>query len=134
MVLTAFNLSAIDERNQERWLLIHYLRVFNAKDHELLGHLVNVTTEGILMISETPLSTGKDYQLKMAIPLDDGKTADIELQARAIWTKVDEDPHFHKTGLRFTHCSEPSLQAISALIKKLQQLQTPKYDPPEIEE
>jgi hypothetical protein len=127
------NLSGIDERNQERWLLIHALRVFNAENNDILGHLVNVTTEGILLISETPLEIDKEYQLKMAIPVGDGETTNIELDARSVWTKTDEDPHFHKTGFQFTFCSDESVQAISALIEKLQQLQTRKYDPPDIE-
>jgi hypothetical protein len=127
------NLSGIDERNQERWLLIHSLRVFNAENNDLLGHVVNVTTEGILLITESPLPTDKDYQLKMAVPMGDSETANIELDARSVWTKADDDPHFHKTGFQFTFCSEESIEAISALIEKLQQLQTSKYDPPDIE-
>jgi hypothetical protein len=125
------NLSGIDERNQERWLLIHSLRVFNAENNDLLGHVVNVTTEGILLITESPLPTDKDYQLKMAVPMGDSESANIELDARSVWTKADDDPHFHKTGFQFTFCSEESIEAISALIEKLQQLQTSKYDPPD---
>jgi hypothetical protein len=128
------NLSGIDERNQERWLLIHALRVFNAETNDILGHLVNVTTEGIQLISESPLEIDKEYQLKMAVPVDQEKTTHIELDARSVWTKTDEDPHFHKTGFQFTYCSEESMKAISVLIEKLQQLQTLKYDPPDIDE
>lgn len=126
-------LSGIDERNQERWLLVNNLRVFNAENNTILGHLVNVTTEGIMIISEQPLAIDKDFQLKMAIPIGD-VTTDIELDARSIWTKADADPHFYKTGLQFTLCSEEAIQAISALIEKLQQLQTSKYNPPDLEE
>jgi hypothetical protein len=69
----------------------------------------------------------------MAIPIGD-ETTDIELDARSIWSKPDGDPHFHKSGLQFTFCSAESLEVISALIEKLQQLQTSKYNPPEMEE
>lgn len=127
------NLSGIDERNQERWLLIHALRVYNAENNDLLGHVVNVTTEGILLISESPLPTDKEYQLKMAFSMGDGESANIELDARSVWTKADDDPHFHKTGFQFTFCSEESIEAISTLIEKLQQLQTRKYNPPDME-
>lgn len=127
------HISGIDERNQERWLLVNNLRVFNAEDNKILGHLVNVTIEGIMLISEHPLAVDTDFHLKMAIPIGD-KTTDIELDARSIWTKIDDDPHFYKTGLQFSLCSEESIQAISALIDKLQQLQTSKYNLPDMEE
>ncbi|WP_455210762.1 PilZ domain-containing protein [Kaarinaea lacus] len=130
--LSHSNLSGIDERNQERWLLVNNLRVFNAETNEILGHLVNVTTEGIMLISETPLAVDMEFQLKMAIPMD-GNKAEIELDARSIWTKADDDPHFYKSGLQFTLCSEESIQAITVLIEKLQQLQTSKYNPPDID-
>ena len=126
-------LSGIDERNQERWLLVNNLRVFNAENNKILGHLMNVTTEGIMIISEHPLAVDTEFQLKMAIPIGNA-TTDIELDARSIWTKADDDPHFYKTGLQFTLCSEESIQAISTLIEKLQQLQTSKYNPPDMED
>lgn len=124
-------LSGIDERNQERWLLVQCLRVFNAENRQLLGHLVNVTTEGIMLLSETPLEVDQDYRLTMAVPLDGNVTADIDLAARSIWTRVDEDPHFYNTGFQFTDCPQQSIRAVSALIDKLQQLQSPKYESPE---
>jgi hypothetical protein len=133
VALSQNNLSGIDDRNQERWLLVNYLRVFNAENNEILGHLMNVTTEGIMLISEKPLAVNTEFQLKMAIPVGD-ETVDIELDACSIWSKADDDPHFHKTGLKFTYCSEESMQAIAVLIEKLQQLQTSKYNPPDIEE
>ena len=130
--LSHSNLSAIDERNQERWLLVNNLRVYNTETNEILGHLVNVTTEGIMLISEKPLAVDTDFELKMAVPTDDG-TANIELDARSIWSKADEDPHFYKSGLQFTLCSEESRHVISELIEKLQNLQTSKYNPPDME-
>lgn len=130
--LSHSNLSAIDERNQERWLLVNNLRVYNAETNDILGHLVNVTTEGIMLISEKPLVVDADFELKMAIPSDDG-TSNIDLDARSIWTKADEDPHFYKSGLQFTLCSEESRHAIAELIEKLRTLQTSKYNPPDVE-
>lgn len=130
--LSHSSLSGIDERNQERWLLVNNLRVFNAETNEILGHLVNVTTEGIMLISEKPLAVDKDFELKMAIPTIDG-TTNIELDARSIWTKADHDPHFYKSGLQFTLCSKESIQAITTMIEKLQQLQTSKYNTPDID-
>ena len=132
--LSQCNLSGIDERNQERWQIINYLRIFNAQTGEMLGHVMNVTTEGIMLISEKPLTVDKEFHLKMAVPLDqeeECETASIELEARSIWNKTDDDPHFHKTGLQFVRCSQDAINALSALIEKLKLLQTSKFNPPE---
>lgn len=123
----------IDERNQERWLLVNFLRIFNAENGELLGHLVNVTTEGLMFISEQHFAIDHEFRLKMEIPTEDGKTTEIELNVRTIWSKADEDPFYYKTGLQLIHCSEDSIRVISAQIEKLKQLQTNKYNPPEVD-
>jgi hypothetical protein len=120
-------LSGIDERNQERWLLIRHLRVFNANDNQLLGHIVNVTTEGIMLIGEKTLSVDSEFKLKMELPLEGEISTEIELDARSVWCKADVDPIFYNTGFQFTHCAEKSINAISALIERLKRLQSSKY-------
>lgn len=114
----------IDERNQQRWLLVNNLRVLNAEDDQLLGHIVNVTTEGIMIISEQALPIETDFHIKMEIPAETENTTAVDLKARSIWTKPDSDPFFHCTGMQLVHCSEESMQVISKMIKQLQQLQT----------
>lgn len=123
-------LSGIDERNQERWLLINNLRIFNADNGQLIGHVVNVTTEGIMVISEKPLEVECEFQLKMELPLGGETSTEIDLTARSIWCKVDVDPFFYNTGFQLVHCSEKSINAVSALMEKLNQLQTNKYVTP----
>jgi len=123
-------LSGIDERNQERWLLIHSLRVYNADNNQLLGHVVNVTTEGIMVISEKPLDVDCEFQLKMELPLGEQTSTEIELTARSVWCKVDVDPFFYNTGFQLDHCPEKSVTSISALMEKLKLLQNSKYDTP----
>jgi hypothetical protein len=125
--LSENTLSGIDERNQERWLLINHLRVFNGDNNQLLGHVVNVTTEGVLLLSEEPVAVDCEFHLKMEIPLEGKTSTEVELDARSVWSKADVDPFFYNTGFQFIHCSEKSINAISALIEKLKQLQTSKY-------
>ena len=100
----------------------------------MLGHVVNVTTEGIMLISEKPLAIDCEFQLKMEIPVDGENSAEIELDARSIWSKPDVDPFYYNTGFQFIHCSDKAVNTISSLIEKLKQLQTSKYDTLDIED
>ena len=115
--------SGIDERHQQRWQLVNYLRLYNADDSQLLGHLVNITTEGIMLISETPLPTDTVFNLKMDLPSNQGNTQTISLNAHTVWTKPDVDPYFHCTGLQLLDCPEESINALASMITKLQSLQ-----------
>ena len=47
-----------DQRKLKRRHLIYYLRVFDAESGDVLGHIIDIHTEGFLLISEHPIPTG----------------------------------------------------------------------------
>ena len=57
-----------EKREIKRRHLIYYLRVFDRKTDQLLGHLVNITPQGIMLISEESLATDTTFQLRMKLP------------------------------------------------------------------
>ncbi len=56
------------KRSQKRWHLIYYLRVFDRDTNEMIGHLVNITTEGIMLISDQTIDLDKTFHLRMLWP------------------------------------------------------------------
>ena len=54
-----------EKRKIKRVHLIYYLRLFDKQTNNQVGHLVDITTEGIMMISEEPIEIGKDFSFKM---------------------------------------------------------------------
>ena len=54
-----------EKRKLNRRHLIYYLRVFDRDTSILIGHLVDITAEGIMLISEDPIETDNIFQLKM---------------------------------------------------------------------
>ncbi|MGD8567641.1 MAG: PilZ domain-containing protein [Gammaproteobacteria bacterium] len=107
------------ERSQKRWNLVHYLRVFKAENNELIGHLVDITTEGMMLISEQPIPLESTFNFRMEIPTDDGIPQMVAFTAESLWTKKDVNPNFHDTGFRLLNPSQRALNAISRLIEEL---------------
>ena len=52
-----------DKRQLKRVHLIYYLRIFDNDAGTAIGHLVDITTQGIMIISEEPVPAGKDFSL-----------------------------------------------------------------------
>jgi hypothetical protein len=52
-----------ERRSFPRRYLMFYSRVFNLKTGELVGHIVDITPTGAMLISETPLETEVNYHL-----------------------------------------------------------------------
>ncbi|MCI0505650.1 MAG: PilZ domain-containing protein [Gammaproteobacteria bacterium] len=110
----------IIQRSQQRWNLVHHLRVLKAENNELLGHLVDVTTEGMMLISEQAIPLQCTFNLRMEIPVDDDTVPQmIALTAQSLWTKKDVNPTFHDTGFRLIDPSRRAINAISRLIDEL---------------
>ena len=57
----------MDSRSLKRRHLIYYLRVFDRNTDKLFGHIVDITTEGVMMIGEKAIETNTVYQLRMEL-------------------------------------------------------------------
>ena len=53
-----------------RHLIYYFLEVNDIGSGELLGHLVDITTKGIKLVSKHPIETGKKFKLQMLLPED----------------------------------------------------------------
>jgi hypothetical protein len=108
-------------RNQKRWQLVTHLRVFDYASNELIGHLFDVTSEGIRLISEQPITTGRQYHLKMDLP-DEAES--LTLNAQSVWCQEDINPEFWDTGFKLLDVSNETKARIEDLIAELKATQS----------
>ena len=107
-----------EKRKLKRWHLIYYLRVFDEQRSAMIGHVFDITTQGLRLVSEWPIPSGSVYQLSMEVPHDSGETIRISLPARALWSRPDEDsPGFHHTGFQLLEPSTRAVERIRTLIE-----------------
>ncbi len=105
-----------NRRKLQRRHLIYYLRVFDINSHELLGHIMDITVEGALLISEQPIKTDTIFRLKMILPDEITRRKDIQYTARSVWCKKDPNPDFYNTGFQFQTINPADQSRISRLI------------------
>lgn len=117
------NTMAFTERNQKRWQLVSYLRVFEYGTNELIGHLFDVTSEGIRLISEQPIATDKHYHLKMDLPGEADTVEPLLLTASCVWSKQDINPNFWDSGFQLLEVAHEAKLRIEQLIAELKATQ-----------
>jgi hypothetical protein len=105
-----------EQRRLKRRHLIYYLRVFDAKTEQLIGHLVDITTEGVMLISESPKVTGVDYDLRMVLPTEIVGKKEINFSAQSIWCRKDINPDFYATGFRLIDMEQEDRHTVEWLI------------------
>ncbi len=105
-------------RNGRRWELLLFLPALDAKSNDVLGYIADISKDGILLFSPTPIKMGQTFSL--AIRLEDLKEASLDenitderilFQATSRWVDTDAKPYFNRTGLVFVELS-PELREV----------------------
>lgn len=107
-----------DKRKLKRRHLIYYLRIFDKNSGEILGHLVDITSEGLMMISENSVETNKDFKLRMVLPLEILSRDELLFHATSVWCKKDVNPDFFATGFRIRDIPMEDIVIIERLIRQ----------------
>ena len=81
-----------------------------------MGHLVDITTEGIMMISEEQITKGKDFSFRMQLPATISGREEIQFSARCLWCKKDFNPDFYVSGYQIDKIPPEEVKTITALI------------------
>ena len=105
-----------EKRKLNRRHLIYYLRVFDRNTNILIGHLVDITAEGIMLISEDPIDTYTIFQLKMDLPQRMENKEQLHFDAKSLWHKKDVNPNFYNTGFQFLKVSRDHFVVIEQLL------------------
>lgn len=105
----------MEQRTLPRKQLIFYPAVYKKGSKKILGRVVDITTEGMRLLSETPVAAGS-HKLRMELPryLPEGEK--VVFTADAVWSGHDVNPDYHSVGLRITNIAERDVKRIEYLI------------------
>jgi len=110
----------IERRKFQRKHLIYYLRIFDRNTTRLIGHLVDITPEGVMLMSEEPIETNTTLQLRMGLPKEIKKSKEITFDAKSLWCKKDINPDFYDTGFELLDVPREVVEIIKRLIRDFQ--------------
>ncbi|MCU7796285.1 MAG: PilZ domain-containing protein [Candidatus Thiodiazotropha sp. (ex Myrtea spinifera)] len=105
-----------DRRTIKRRHLIFYLRVWELTSDRLLGHVVDITPEGMMLISEQPIATGKEYKLEIRTPDTEGEIKPLRFKAMCRWSDNDVNPVFYDSGFEFLEKTPKDIETIIKMV------------------
>ena len=59
--------SYTEKRVIERRHLVFYLRIFDGMGSRVLGHLVDVSTRGAMLVCDAPIQLNQEFRLRMRL-------------------------------------------------------------------
>ncbi len=105
------------DRKHNRHHLVYYLRIFENNTGKLIGHLVNITAKGIMVLSDEPIELNASFQLKMLLPGKASEKQSMVFNAKSLWCERDVNADFFDTGFQLIDVSQSNVEAIKALIE-----------------
>ncbi|WP_136807942.1 PilZ domain-containing protein [Desulfosediminicola flagellatus] len=105
-----------DMRGVERRHLVFYLRVFDGMSSKVIGHIVDISSKGLMLISDNPVPVNENYRLRMRLPSEIGDKDEILIDATSRWCKPDENPDFFITGFQIFNLTSDIEKYILCLI------------------
>jgi hypothetical protein len=95
-----------DMRKYERRHLVFYLRVFDGMSSRVIGHIADISQQGLMLISDDPVPVNENYRLRLRLPAEIGETGEIIINGTSRWCKPDVNPDFYVTGFQLYDLSD----------------------------
>lgn len=103
-------------RRVERRHLVFYLRVFDGMSTRVLGHIVDISSKGVMLLSDAPIPVSETYRLRMRLPSQIVNKEELIFNATSRWCKQDINPDFFITGFEIYDMDEELSRYILCLI------------------
>ena len=110
----------MDERRRvERKDFSYYMRLIDSDTQKLLGHLVDISSGGFKLDSQTPIPVEKDFRLRMDLTSEVADKPAMVFVARSKWCEVDPlDPFVYNVGFQLINIAAGDLEIINRMIEK----------------
>ncbi len=108
----------VEQRQVSRRHLVFYLRVFDGMSNRVVGHLMDISSNGLMLLSDEPVPVNEDYRLRMRLPTEVIGRDEILFGAISRWCRQDENPDFYITGFKIQDMDDETEKAVSQLIEE----------------
>ena len=74
--------------------------MFDGISSRVVGHIVDISPEGIMLITDEPITVQEEYRLRMRFPGTGSSQEELVLEAVCRWCREDENPEFYLAGFQ----------------------------------
>ena len=108
-----------ERRNLERKDFSYYMQLIDSDTQQLVGHLVDISSNGFKLDSQAPIPLDKDFRLRMDLTSEVANKPAMAFVARSKWCEVDPlDPFIYNVGFQLINISPGDREIIGRMIEK----------------
>lgn len=105
-----------EQRRTPRKIANEVLEIYDQITGVKLGKVVNISAEGLMLLSDEPIECNSVFQLDVQLPRLIKQHSRIAFGAEAVWSSPAAQPGSHWTGFRIIDASDDDAVAIDELI------------------
>jgi hypothetical protein len=113
-------METIQQRRQKRRHLLYYLEVHEQQTGKLLGHVADLTVDGLLLVGGQELKDGQLLDIDIELPQTPGFEGEsLKTSSIVRWSGQDKNPSLHCVGLQFQNVGPREQANIELLFKAM---------------
>ncbi len=108
-----------ERRKITRRSISYYMRVIDATENQMIGHLADITLTGLRMDSQKPIKVPEEYHLRIYTTPDVADKDYIEFVAWTRWCQVDPvDPGVYDIGFEIIRIAPHDAEIVKHIVDK----------------
>jgi hypothetical protein len=108
-----------ERRKSKRRSISYYMRVIDASANQMIGHLADITLQGLKIDSQKPLQVNKEYRLRIYTTADVADKDYIEFSACARWCEPDTlEPGIYEIGFEIVRILHHDAEIVQHIVDK----------------
>jgi hypothetical protein len=109
----------MEKRIYKRNQLICFTNVHDRSTGSQIGHLINISPEGLMLMSEKPLEIDRPYSLSIQLTNPPGPLEFLSVETICRWCKIEQHASFYDAGFEFLHLDENDRHMIVTIISTM---------------
>lgn len=104
-------------RRLKRRVTDAFLTVSDRNTGKALGHLVDLTVEGLKLRGDSPIEVDAIFQLRLDLPSDMTRSNKIMIDVKCVWSEKSENGEAYFSGFMMNFVSPMDLEKIEKILE-----------------
>jgi hypothetical protein len=114
-----------ERRRSGRLSISYYLPVLDSSTEQVMGHLVDISSTGLMIDCKEPIPTGLDFSLRLDLVGNLAEKPFLEFSARSKWCRADPiQPFMYNAGMEITKIAPEDAEIVQRIAEKYGKRQT----------
>lgn len=105
-----------ERRKNPRSALPQKVLVYNADDDTLLGTVADLSTDGLRITSDEPITEGTELDLRMLLPAGWSDIRELDFTAQCCWWEQEHADEDYNTGFHIVDITDTEAFVISEIL------------------